>query len=85
MRSLTLTTWLHLRSGMTRVVIGHNLGREILGPVADLARYAKIPLTGHLTPCEQCEAILPYADLWRSMTTLSRAYCEACLSEAVKR
>lgn len=35
--------------------------------------------------CEQCEAILPYAELWRSMATPSRAYCEACLQEAVKR
>lgn len=63
MTSLTLTTWLHLGSGMTRVVIGHSLDCEILSPVADLARFAKIPLTGLLAPCEHCEAILPYAEL----------------------
>lgn len=83
--SLTLTIWLHLGSGMTRVVIGYSLGQEIHGPVYDLARAAKIPLTGPPAPCEHCEAILPYAELWRSMTTPSRAYCEACLQEAVKR
>lgn len=85
MISLTLTRWLHLRIGMTRVVIGHSLGREIPGPVYELALFSRIPFTGPSAACEQCEAILPYAELWRSMTAPSRAYCEACLAEAVRR
>lgn len=70
---------------MTRIVIGHRLGPAIHGPVYDLARCAKIPLNGPKALCEQCEAILPYADLWRSMTRPSRAYCAGCLVEAVTR
>lgn len=62
MISLTLATWLRLSSGMTRIVLGHSLGPEIHGPVYDLARCAKIPLTGGPpSPCEHCEAILPHA------------------------
>lgn len=85
MISLTLTIWLHLASGMTRVVMGSKPGPETHGPVYALARNAKIPLSGPPAPCEHCEAILPYAQLWRSMAQPSRAYCEACLPEAVKR
>jgi len=34
------------------------------------------------SPCEQ---IVPYGELWRSLTDPSRAYSETCLPEAVKR
>lgn len=37
MISLSLTTWLHLGRGVTRVVLGSHLGPEIPGPVLDLA------------------------------------------------
>lgn len=60
MISLTLTTWLLLSRGMTRVVLGHHLGQEIPGPVVDLARAVVIPFTGPSVPCEQYEGILPY-------------------------
>lgn len=59
MTSLPLTTWLHLRSGMTRIVIGHSLGREIHGPVYALARCAKIPLNGPPAPCSSVSASSP--------------------------
>ena len=83
--SLSLTTWIHLGRGMTRIVLGHNLGREIAGPVEALARAAKLPMAGDPKPCEQCERITPYADLWRSLTAPSRAYCQECLGKAVRR
>lgn len=85
MISLSLTTWLHLGRGVTRVVLGSNLGPEIPGPVLDLARAANLPIDGPRSPCEQCERVLPYGELWRSMTEPSRAYCEGCVPEAVKR
>jgi hypothetical protein len=55
MISLSLTTWLHFWP-------------EIHGPVLDLARAAQLPIDGPPSPCEQCERILPYVELWRSMT-----------------
>jgi len=33
MISFSLTIWLHLGRGVTRVVLGHSLGLEIQGPV----------------------------------------------------
>lgn len=83
--SLSLTTWLHLGRGVTRVVLGSYLGPEIPGPGVELARAARIPIDGPPSPCEQCERILPYGELWRSMTEPSRAYCEECMPEAIMR
>lgn len=71
--SLRLALWLHLGHGAT-------LGPEIPGPVIAFAQAAHLPLDGPPCLCEQCERILPYAELWRSLTTPSRAYCEGCLA-----
>ena len=79
MISLSLTTWIHLGRQTSRIVLGHHLGRELTGPTMHLAEAARIPLTGPPQSCEQCERIMPYAELWRSLTetTFHRRFAQA--------
>lgn len=85
MPSLTLAVGVHLGRNTSRVIIGCTLGPERHGLTMRLAKAYGIPLSGPSRPCEECERLLPYVDLWRSLTVPSRAYCEDYLPTAVLR